>query len=496
MNRLLGISNFGAIDAESDGRLLDCFYRASIIDDLLNYSRSIVIGRKGSGKTAIYKYLQNTRGTNCIPLLFREYPWSTHDAFRNNIVSERESYINSWTFFFYIEILKKLVSQQCLCKNKETKSDIRKLEKWLKKNWGSSAFDFKETLTPQRKKFNFTFSPQIFGNSLGSLSRDVATSINLGATLTEYNKKIESIISRLAQHLEQEDILLMFDELDLAYSQNDEAYTNRLIGLLIAAYNIHDKFNQKIKVLLFLRNDIFNQLQFQDKNKIKDNLVVFLNWSDETDSVLNLKSLVSSRIKEICETGTDDFATNWDALFIEGKIGNNKLKWSFLLERTFKRPRDAIKFLNLALEAAKERIRREELPDKITNDDIHSIRSSYSTYLYEELRDEITGKYPDFDNYMELLRDVHTLTFSRESFVEHYNTLRQRLHLEIDVDTILTRLYEFSIIGFYKPGGGGFGGSEYRFQYASDYQAFNSGAQKFRVHAGFIEYLELKERNS
>lgn len=44
------IESFGAIDAENDERLIEYFYRTEIIDELLSYRRSIVIGRKGSGK--------------------------------------------------------------------------------------------------------------------------------------------------------------------------------------------------------------------------------------------------------------------------------------------------------------------------------------------------------------------------------------------------------------------------------------------------------------
>lgn len=55
MNLLENINNFGAIDAENDERLIEYFYRTAIIDELLSYIKSIIIGRKGSGKTAIYK---------------------------------------------------------------------------------------------------------------------------------------------------------------------------------------------------------------------------------------------------------------------------------------------------------------------------------------------------------------------------------------------------------------------------------------------------------
>ena len=69
------IESFGAIDAENDERLIEYFYRTEIIDELLSYRRSIVIGRKGSGKTAIYKYIKNEKKNNCTALLFKDYPW-------------------------------------------------------------------------------------------------------------------------------------------------------------------------------------------------------------------------------------------------------------------------------------------------------------------------------------------------------------------------------------------------------------------------------------
>jgi hypothetical protein len=92
---------------------------------------------------------------------------------------------------------------------------------------------------------------------------------------------------------------------------------------------------------------------------------------------------------------------------------------------------------------------------------------------------------------MELLRNIHSITFDRNTFESIYEKYKDRFKLVIDAETILERLYEFSIIGFYKPGGGGYGGSEYRFKYTSDYQSFNAQATKFKIHPGFKEHLEL-----
>lgn len=495
MNVLEKINDFGAIDAESDNRLIEYFFRTPILDSLYNYDKSIIIGRKGTGKTAIYKYIENDKQKYASSLLFKDYPWKVHDRFKNDIVSERESFVHSWKFFFYVEIFKKLI---CLIDDFEDaaiKKQIKKLGKWMTSNWGSIEFNHKETLYPHKKNFLFTFAPSVMGNSLGSVSKALQNDENIGNTLSEYNSKFEKILNSMLSGFDGE-IILLFDELDLAYSSNDTNYQNRLIGLLLAGYSFFSKFDKKIKIYLFLRSDIFDLLKFQDKNKIKDNMVVILDWENKSvGSILSLKQLVSNRIKININSQSDNFERNWDELFEPNKIGRNQSKWNFILERTFDRPRDLIKFLNLTLEEAKNRLKLDPNSiDKITNDDIHGARNKYSQYLYEELKDELTGKYDEYDFYLEILRDIHNMGFTFSDFETSYKTINSRNPLTASVNEALERLFEFSILGFYKPGGGGFGGSEYLFRYAAEYQPFNPRASKFKVHSGFKEYLELIER--
>lgn len=494
MNLLNSINDFGAIDAENDKRLIEYFYRTQIIDELFGYQKSIIIGRKGSGKTAIYKFMQSEKSDNFSALLFKDYPWRLHDKYKNTIVSARESFVNSWTFYFYIEIFKRIIILKSHITNKSTLKEVNKLEKWLKRNWGSSEFDHKEVMLPRKKKYIFTFSPQILGNALGSVSRDFEENENISATLSEYNKKFNLILRELIKDLPKE-IILAFDELDLAYDPDDINYKDRLIGLLLTAYSFFQNYRDNLRVFVFLRSDIFNILDFQDKNKIKDNMVEFLDWdSESTTSKLSLKSLISNRIKTNINSLSDNFERNWNEVFESNNIGKNQFKWNFIIERTFIRPRDVIKFLNLALEQAKARLQANpDTIDKITNEDIHTVRSKYSTYLFEELKDEISTKYPDYHKYLEILRNIHKVTFTRDDFLSSYVNIKDRMGIAENSDVVLDRLYEFSIIGFYKPGGGGFGGSEYRFQYKSDFQTFNPQASNFKVHSGFKEYLELIE---
>ena len=67
---LTDIEEFGRIDAESEELLAEFFLRTDAYQRIEDQERLVVVGRKGTGKTAIYKILQervahytNTFGT-------------------------------------------------------------------------------------------------------------------------------------------------------------------------------------------------------------------------------------------------------------------------------------------------------------------------------------------------------------------------------------------------------------------------------------------------
>lgn len=494
-NTIQQIESFGAIDAENDKNLLLNFYKSDIISKLIDGDKSIVIGRKGTGKSAIYTYICDEYDKEATKLVFKDYPWQLHDKFKNEMVSDRERYVNSWEFLFYIEIAKRILTDDENIWSNSEKKELKKLRKWVSRNWGSIDFDYKENLNPQGSKLLFTFSPQVLGNGLGSIAKEVANSDNVGQSLVAYNRKLERILSKLLEQYNK-NIYLAFDQLDLAYSNDDQTYLEKLIGLLLATYNFYKKF-KNVKIIVFLRSDIFTNISFQDKNKIKDNLVEFLDWDSEQEVGLSLKCLITKRIKNALSLEMEDFDNCWQSVFDMAKIGKNQFKWNYIVERTFLRPRDIIKFLNLSVEQANKRIANSPESEKtIKNEDINGIKENYSIYLYEELKDEISGKYPEYEKYLEVLREIHFLSFDKNDFDEKYEKIKKRYHLSETSEMVMERLYEFSIIGFYKPGGGGYGGSEYRFQYTSEHQKFNANASKYKVHLGFKEYLELIENRS
>lgn len=489
---ILDIENFGSIDAESDKRLLNYFIKTDSLERVLNYKKSIIVGRKGSGKTALYKYIENSID-NSKGLLFKDYPWRVHDEYRNSIVSEQESFVSSWLFLIYIEFIK-LIVKDIESYDKKTRKEIKKLRKWLKRNWGTSDFDFKNTFSPKKRYLNWSIKPQIFGCGLGSVTSSCEKSHNLSNSLSEINKSLKRILVEITKQNQQ--YSLLFDELDLGYNPKDEIYKTRIIGLLISAYSVFNNLGSNLKVYVFLRSDILKELTFQDKNKINDNIIEELNWNAENEEVnLSLKKLVSIRIKENIGSETESFSKNWNSIFDKKNIGRNQKKWNYLIERTFLRPRDVIKFLNLSLEVAKSRIKKQNKSSlKITNPDIQGCKKDYSNYLYKELSDEVKTKYPEFDHYLEILREIHNTNFTINEFNTAYENVSKRLSLNKSNSEIIELLYEFSVVGFYKAGGGGYGGSTYCFNYIDPNIKFNPKATKFKTHPGFKEYLELIER--
>lgn len=64
MKLLYDVENFGAIDADTDELLLECFENHNAYLDLVNFKKFLIVGKKGSGKTAIYKKIMSEKEHN------------------------------------------------------------------------------------------------------------------------------------------------------------------------------------------------------------------------------------------------------------------------------------------------------------------------------------------------------------------------------------------------------------------------------------------------
>ena len=112
MNELNSINDFGAIDAESDDLLARCFESHPAYLETLNGRRFLVLGRKGAGKTAIYKkiLLLHDPVIFSIGHSFADYPWHYHDAQVVPSAAEQERYLHSWKYLILLSLSKILLN--------------------------------------------------------------------------------------------------------------------------------------------------------------------------------------------------------------------------------------------------------------------------------------------------------------------------------------------------------------------------------------------------
>jgi energy-coupling factor transporter ATP-binding protein EcfA2 len=474
---LSNLESFGSIAAEDDA-VRDYFLTTDAVVRILQGKTLLVLGRKGSGKTALVKHFtgidQKMHGS---PLSLRNYPWNAHAQLVDKGVSDTEAYVASWRLLIAIRI----ASLVCKLSENVYLDSAEALKKFLIANYNNIDPEPRSILAQQKLSVvGLTFGPQIAGISLGSISfGDDRNSKFLGLELDSLANSILRDASIAISELGIEKLFLHFDELDQGLDKVDETKARILIGLILAARQIStsDDLRANISPIVYLRTDIWEQLFFSDKNKITQTAAYVLTWNEET-----LLRLVNERIK--AKLGSEK---KWDAVIDEQKMRGSQPKWQHIVSRTFLRPRDVISFLNEALTRAKQRSDR---PLVFINEDINSARDGYSSYLKAELDDEITPHWLYWEDALQACSSVSTVTFEPAQFKSAYEQ-HKRPENKLSADQALDLLFRFSVIGYERRLGKG--GVSWEFKYSNPTVRWDPSAAKLKVHAGLKEYARLKE---
>jgi hypothetical protein len=274
---------------------------------------------------------------------------------------------------------------------------------------------------------------------------------------------------------------LIFDSLDLDFDPVRQDLQDSLIGLLLASQEFtawNASVDRKAAVVVLIREDIFDTLHFQEKNKLFNQLVERIHWREDGNGPNSLKTVVDTRIRVLLGDLQSD--NPWNLVF------SPQRSYHHLVARTYLRPRDIIQFANICLATARDRVRgRETDIDRVSHADIAAARASYSEYLRRELDDEIHAHHPNWEKWLELLRRVEVTNFTQEAFAD-VCLKAPELACGMSAAAILEMLYQFGLIGF---AGrlGALGHSEY-WKYRNPEVAFDHTAQ-YRVHPGLRETL-------
>jgi len=490
MSILTSVDSFGGIDADTDQLLDACFETHDAYRAVLSHQKYLILGRKGSGKTAIFRKLIRANGSNVFSYghTFSDYPWHYHDKQKKIGVPNEQCFLHSWEYLIYMTLAKVFLNvDQSQPWSDRAAQEVSALETFVVDTYGSRDPDVSQIFSPTR---SLRLKPTLGLNwhfVKAEIHPEQVPMDYLPMVIQDVNRRLMEAVVTSANP--DSEYFICFDELDLGFSKTDRDYALKLIGLLLAARKINDvtrDAGKKLRVVIFLRDDIYQELQFEDKNKITEGGSARIEWeTGELDNSLRvLMEKRFAKVFSIPETGS------WAQVFDETRsMSGHQPKYQHIIDRTFLRPRDIIKFCNEVLIAHKKRT--DVRPDRFDNEDVSNARQAYSEYFLNELDDEIHKNVPAYKEYLEILKTINSAVFKKELLDEAWENRKEILPPSVSPRDLLAQLFEFSIIGYYRPGGGG-GGSDYVWKYRDRRALFNENAATYRVHPGFVEVLGIR----
>ncbi|MBB4803078.1 hypothetical protein HNP37_003153 [Flavobacterium nitrogenifigens] len=437
-NTLKSISNNWKLEAKLEDTE-KYFYYSSEVDNIIKNNKCYVIGRKGSGKSAICEYLIKRKEHNIFStkLSFKNFPFNELYHLDNQKYTAPNQYITLWKYLIYSNICKLMVS------NENIDSTVRaELEKIYPK---SSIKSLARTIS------NWTsaeFGATVLGNG-GSLK----VSKEQKANFIPWIEKVNILEDIIFEHCDQSEYYVVFDELDEDYrvisdDETSDQYIFLVTSLFKAVQDIKSIFNEsdkKIKPVVFLRDDIYSLVKDSDKNKWRD-YKIEVEWNEK-----KLKDLLAFRITKDFDyfSAPLPFSKAWEKIFFREQIGfGNKQEkkidsFDFIARSTHLRPRDFIQYI----QACAEETYSKNYP-YIKEANIKFVDRAFSNYLRDEIIDEVFPVLPEIVQYFQIFANIRKWNFSLSEFTKEYDKyLNAGTISEKNIDYVLDTLYNFSIIG-------------------------------------------------
>ncbi|MCD1118594.1 P-loop ATPase, Sll1717 family [Chryseobacterium turcicum] len=454
------------------------FFNYDEVNKIINKDKCYVIGRKGSGKSAICEHIVKLDNPNTysVKLSFKNFPFNELYGLDNHKYTAPNQYITLWKYLIYSHICKLMI------KNDSIHFGIRsELEKLYPQ---STTSNLSRTIS---KWTSFEFGATVFGNG-GSLKVGKENLKNENNWIEKTNI-LEDVILEYCDHSYY---FIVFDELDEDYrniqdNETPESYIFLLTSLFKAVQDIKSIFlekNPNIKPIVFLRDDIYTLIKDSDKNKWRD-FKIEIEWNES-----KLKNLLAFRIsKDFNDKNPPiSFQQAWDKIFFREQIGfgNKQQKkihsFDFIARNTHLRPRDFIQYIQTCCEET-----HNKKFDYIRESNIKFVDRAFSNYLKEEIIDEIYPILPEIETYFQIFSNIRKWNFSIQEFTIEYNKyLTAGTIKEQNIDFVLDTLFNFSVIGnqhMYKQ-------DIHFFKYLHSNMTFNRN-ENIVIHRGLFKALQL-----
>lgn len=451
------------------------FFHTADVDVLENGSRCYVIGRKGTGKTAISEYLHQKAAPQRFSqkLTFKNFPFNDLYQLQNTSFRAPNQYITLWKYLIYSSIAKMMLVNENIDADLRTKlaqiysndpvtSLARTISKWTSNEFQITALGVSITRSKTRSAIDNN---------------------------TAWIERVEILEKLIEDHLDDSSYLIIFDELDEDYKDisatvTNEQYKSLLTSLFKAVQDIRSVFpvhRYRILPLLFLRDDIYDILKDPDKTKWSD-LAIELDWN-----IYKIKDLLGFRISRATNPADTPmpFQDAWNQIFSRGEVQYGTKgrmgPFDYITRSTLIRPRDYVRYLKACAELALAKHSPLIQPSVVKKVD-----NVFSNYLRSEMEDELDGILPEVRQILDVVAHMRQPTFSFKAFSHAYrNEVHRGVLEDRSAEYVLGVLFHFSVVG-----------NQTRFRNARVFRYLNKEARfnsndLICVHRGLFKSLQI-----
>lgn len=450
-------TDFGNPDGLYDRNLENYFYDNEYWKKIVKEPAYFIIGRKGTGKSAVYNWIKNREAENAMiisNLSFKSFPFQKLLKLSDDDFSRPNQYQSIWKYIILSEFAKQIV----LDEQNKLLPHYEELYEFVNYRFGKNLRDLHSKITTSTDKTEFGLQFKGIGPKGGR-----EKSLQLGDeidNITEINDRLEDLVlDNLAET--QRPYLIQFDQLDDNYTLyiDNKKYFESLISLFKVIYSLNStilQYSKNSKVVAYLRSDIFNQFSSHDPDSAKFDYHTYkLNWTiinknDWTNpALLQLMNIrIENSVEELKGKGSFNYIFNKKFIKLR-ENGKNIDPFKYLIHRTFHRPRDLVQFCIKIKEQA-------DILNKLDYQTINAAEKEYSSWLIDELKNEISPIIPATDTLFALLRTLGTETFTSYYFKRKYFETGNK-NINKSPEALLRYLYELGIISniqFNKNGAG------------------------------------------
>lgn len=428
--RLRSTFTLGGEQAEADALLDGAFYES---DDFAVISsredkRCFVVGRTGSGKSAVLQRLEELNPDHVIRISPEDLslPYITNLQAIRYLDSLDINLDNFWTTLWKHVLLVEIIRHRYKVNSQAAKqSFLTEIRDRVRRDQAKrAALDyldeyegrFWEEADQRVREITQKFTERIDAEAAAEAKFGGVASAKVGSkegfeTSSEFTEERIDRFQRIVNDTQLARLNKMINVLDdevLNRPQNftyvviddldrdwvDERIANDLIRCLFRTV-IDLKRVRHLKVLVALRTNIFQELQFGRRGGGQEEkfraLVLLMKWTKA-----DLAEMLDERVKLASLKVGLELESLSDLLPNPNKTRGNPL--DYMLDRTLLRPRDAISFVNECLTLGVG-------SDQLSWSDISSAEQSYSSKRLLALRDEWKQTYPGIDQVFEKFRE-------------------------------------------------------------------------------------------